>query len=164
MTSVVFSMRHLKPLSHIAALRLHGVANFPWALWDSSWQLLALSLRSHASCTVCRELSWRANCMCTARFRHSHYADGVLFAFHARTQNLLRIGVLLHLRRQNLRIGNSPVWWCTSVMALNISKTKVMYISSRHKQHIISLTQIHVIKVPLLALVQIKPSWSNINK
>ena len=35
---------------------------------------------------------------------------------------------------------SNPAWWCTSVMALNISKTKVMYISSRH----------------MLALVQMK--------
>ena len=43
-------------------------------------------------------------------------------------------------------------------MALNISKNKVMYISSRHKQHIINTpdTDICYKKSPLLALVQIK--------
>ena len=117
---------HVKPLSHVAALplRLHGVckkslsavisqgklavAFLPGSMWflrRSSWRLLVLSLRSHEASTACIELSRRAHCVYTGRSRCSHCTDGVLFAFHARTQRLLRIGVLLRLRLQNLRIG-----------------------------------------------------------
>ena len=39
----------------------------------------SLLWRSHGASTACIELSRRAHCVCTARSRSSHCADGVLF-------------------------------------------------------------------------------------
>jgi len=119
----------LKSLSHLAALplRLHGILKFPRAQWErrSSWRLPALSRHSHGASTACIELSWHMHYVCTARSRSFHCADGVLVAFGGCWNNW-----------QGPHI-TSPAWWSTSV---NISQTKVMYISSRHKQHIINTT------------------------
>ena len=83
------------------------------------------ALRVQGASTACIELSWHMHYVCTARSRSFHCADGVLVAFGGCWNNW-----------QGPHI-TSPAWWSTSV---NISQTKVMYISSRHKQHIINTT------------------------
>ena len=75
----------------------------------------------------------------------------MVFCLHSmlEPQRLLRIEVLLRLRLQNIRIGSSS--------PVNISKTKVMYNSSRHKQHTIYTSDADLCyKIQLLPLIQMK--------
>ena len=129
-----------------------------WFLRRFSWRLVVLSLRSHDASTACIELSRRAHCVYTGRSRCSHCTDGVLFAFHARTQRLLRIGVPpSSSAKPAYRQTVIPLDGVHQLWHSIFPKPKSCIVQTGINNTLfLPLTQIYVINIPLLTLVQMK--------